>query len=291
MALLHIILTMLFSECLSLTYVDLSHSLHNDTMYWPTAIPVTVEVVAKGETAKGYWYEANNICLAEHAGTHIDAPAHFFKDRWHVDDIPLSRLMGPGVVLDIQEKAKKNPLAELTVDDITRWTEVNGPLPDGVVVFVLTGWGSRYGDKQAYFGSNSSDGSNLKFPGISVDAAKYLTALKTDSGLGVVGVGLDTPSLDNGASTTFPTHVELFKHNIYGLENVANLERLPTKGFHVTVMPMKIREGSGSPARIFASIPDAGDDACARYGARSGAVTYLAPVLLVLIAVVFIVTI
>lgn len=55
MALLHIILTMLFSECLSLTYVDLSHSLHNDTMYWPTAIPVTVEVVAKGETAKGYW--------------------------------------------------------------------------------------------------------------------------------------------------------------------------------------------------------------------------------------------
>lgn len=46
-------------------------------------------------------------------------------------------------MVDIQEKAKKNPLAELTVDDITRWTEVNGPLPDGVVVFVLTGWGSR----------------------------------------------------------------------------------------------------------------------------------------------------
>lgn len=68
-------------------------------------------------------------------------------------------------------------------------------------------------------------------------------------------------------------------------------QRLPTKGFHVTVMPMKIREGSGSPTRIFASIPDAGDDACARYGARSGAVAYLAPVLLVLIAVVFIVTI
>ncbi|ROT82084.1 cyclase [Penaeus vannamei] len=128
---------MLFSECLSLTYVDLSHSLHNDTMHWPTVLPVTVEVVAKGETAEGYWYESNNICLAEHAGTHLDSPAHLFKDRWHVDEIPLSRLMGPGVVLDIQEKAKKNPLAELTVDDITSWTEANGPLPDGAVVFVL----------------------------------------------------------------------------------------------------------------------------------------------------------
>nr|XP_027208026.1 uncharacterized protein LOC113801793 isoform X1 [Penaeus vannamei] len=291
MALLHLILAMLFSECLGVTYVDLSHSLHNDTMHWPTAMPVTVQVVAKGETTKGYWYESNNICLAEHAGTHLDAPAHFFKERWHADDIPLSRLMGPGVVLDIQEKAKKNPLAELAVDDITSWTEANGPLPDGAVVFVLTGWGSRYGDKLAYFGSNNSDGSNLKFPGISLDAAKYLTALKGDSGLGVVGVGLDTPSLDNGASTTFPTHVELFEHNIYGLENVANLERLPAKGFHVTVMPMKIREGSGGPARIFASIPDADDVVSAHFSGRSGAVKYLAPILLVLIAVVLIITV
>ncbi|XP_047476766.1 isatin hydrolase-like [Penaeus chinensis] len=286
MALLHVILTMLFSECLSHIYVDLSHTLDNDTMHWPTAIPVSVEVVAKGETVKGYWYEANNICLAEHAGTHIDAPAHFFEGGWHVDEIPLALLMGPGVVLDIQEKTENNPLAELTVDDITRWTEANGPLPAGVVVFVLTGWGNRYGDKQSYFGSNSSDGSNLKFPGISVDAAKYLTALKIGSEQRVVGVGLDTPSLDNGASTTFPTHVELFEHNIYGLENVANLKELPAKGFHVTVMPMKIHKGSGGPARIFATIPEPGD-ACARHSSTAG--TYLAPVLLVFIALVFII--
>ncbi|XP_069977896.1 uncharacterized protein [Penaeus vannamei] len=276
MALLHLILAMLFSECLGVTYVDLSHSLHNDTMHWPTAMPVTVQVVAKGETTKGYWYESNNICLAEHAGTHLDAPAHFFKERWHADDIPLSRLMGPGVVLDIQEKAKKNPLAELAVDDITSWTEANGPLPDGAVVFVLTGWGSRYGDKLAYFGTNNSDGSNLKFPGISLDAAKYLTALKGDSGLGVVGVGIDT-------STANPTHVELFEDNIYVLENVAKLEMLPAKGFRVIVKPMSTKRVTDStipdngfqvmmnptnttkegivPVRIFASIQVADDDA------------------------------
>ncbi|XP_042880405.1 isatin hydrolase-like isoform X2 [Penaeus japonicus] len=240
-------------------------------------------------------YESNNICLAEHTGTHLDAPAHFFKDRWHVDEIPLSHLIGPGVVLDIQDKVKDNPLAELTVSDITSWTDANGPLPDGVIVFVLTGWGSRYGNKSAYFGPNSSGGSNLTFPGISVDAAKHLTAYYNDTGRRVVGVGLDTPSVDNGASVTFPTHVELFEHNVYGLENVANLEMLPGKGFQVTVMPMKIREGSGGPARIFATIPGADDAGCAsataHTSARSSAVTYLAPVLFILIAIVLIVTI
>ncbi|XP_069977899.1 uncharacterized protein [Penaeus vannamei] len=197
----------------------------------------------------------------------------FVDDRWSADDIPLSHLKGPGVVLDIREKVKKNPLAELTVDDITSWTEANGPLPHGAVVFVLTDWNSWLGDKLPAYHSVVNI---TEFSGISLDAAKYLTALKGDSGLGVVGVGIDT-------STANPTHVELFEDNIYVLENVAKLEMLPAKGFRVIVKPMSTKRVTDStipdngfqvmmnptnttkegivPVRIFASIQVADDDA------------------------------
>lgn len=126
----------------------------------------------------------------------------------------------------------------------------------------------------------------------------------------VVGVGLDTPSMDHGPSTHFPTHIELAKANIFGLENLADLsvssireeryggrsreghaykrleigvrkgqaervpvyleresyydtkifsflcpQELPTTGFYLTVMPMKIVGGSGAPTRVIATIP------------------------------------
>ena len=65
-------------------------------------------------------------------------------------------------------------------------------------------------------------------------------------------VGLDTPSIDHGPSVTFDTHVRLFRSNIPALENLANLDRLPPKGFTVIALPMKTRAGSGGPTRVVA---------------------------------------
>ena len=67
-------------------------------------------------------------------------------------------------------------------------------------------------------------------------------------------IGLDTPSIDHGPSTHFGSHVTLFQHGVPAFENVANLDRLPAKGFTVIALPMKIRGGSGGPLRIVAML-------------------------------------
>nr|XP_045594668.1 isatin hydrolase-like isoform X1 [Procambarus clarkii] len=239
------------------SYVDLTYSFDESAMKWPSRQPFSREEHARGYTPRGYWYESYSFCMSEHAGTHMDAPSHFAEGKWSIDQIPITHFMGQGVVVDIQDKVENNPVAELTSDDLMTWMDEHGPLPDGVILFVRTGWGKRYGNKTAYFGTDTNDTSNLIFPGINPGAAQLLTGYEAATGRRVFGVGLDTPSLDNGPSTLFTSHVELFTANIYGLENVANLEKLPTTGFQVIVMPMKIRGGSGAPVRIIATLSDA----------------------------------
>jgi kynurenine formamidase len=68
-------------------------------------------------------------------------------------------------------------------------------------------------------------------------------------------MGLDTPSMDYGQSKDFKTHQILLGANKPGFENVANLDKLPTKGISVIALPMKIGKGSGGPLRIIAQVP------------------------------------
>ncbi|XP_064077723.1 isatin hydrolase-like [Macrobrachium nipponense] len=238
--------------------VDLSHDVDENSAVWITREPYEIVKSTKGYAAGGYWYETYRFCMSEHTGTHLDAPSHFAEGKWSVEQIPLDHLMGPGVVIDIRDKVVKDPNAELTTDDVMSWLDEHGPLPNGVIVFVRTGWASRYSNKTAYFGTDKNDTTKLVFPGISKGAAQLLVSHEAVSGNKVVGVGLDTPSLDYGKSQDFETHQTLMRANVYGLENVANLDRLPTKGFNVIVMPIKLRGGSGGPARILATMPSSG---------------------------------
>ena len=61
--------------------IDLTYPYDEHTISWPTAKPYALEVVAAQRTDAGYWYAANNICLAEHSGTHMDAPIHFAEGK------------------------------------------------------------------------------------------------------------------------------------------------------------------------------------------------------------------
>jgi kynurenine formamidase len=81
------------------------------------------------------------------------------------------------------------------------------------------------------------------------EAAKWLIQNRK-----INAVGIDTASIDNGQSQTFETHVALMSENVAAFENVANLEKLPAKGFHIIALPMKIQGGSGAPLRIVAFI-------------------------------------
>lgn len=235
-------------------WVDLTHDFSSETIYWPTGEGFKLETVFEGITDKGYFYDAKKYCAEEHGGTHIDAPVHFAEGRLTLDEIPLERLTGPAVVIDVSERAIKNADYEISVGDITGWEEVNGKIPDGTIVLINTGYGRYWPDRSKYMGTDKKGieaVKDLHFPGLGPEAAKWLIDNRSIS-----AVGIDTPSIDYGQSVLFETHRALFKDNVPAFENVANLDKLPAKGALVFALPMKIKGGSGGPLRIIALVPE-----------------------------------
>jgi kynurenine formamidase len=230
--------------------IDLSYPFDQSTVYWPTAEAFKLETDFEGVTDKGYFYSAYRYSAAEHGGTHLDAPVHFAKGHNTVDRIPLAQLMGNGIVIDVSDKAASNRDYLVSVADFENWERRNGRIAPGTIVFLRTGFGKYYPDRKLYLGTDERGAgavAKLHFPGLDPAAARWLTQNRS-----IKAIGLDTASIDYGQSTLFESHRILFEKNIPALENVANLDQLPVKGFSVIALPMKIKGGSGGPVRIVA---------------------------------------
>lgn len=235
------------------SWVDLTHPLNEQAVFWPTAKMFELETVAEGETEGGYYYSAYNFSAAEHGGTHIDAPVHFAAGRLATDEIPVEQLVGPAAVVDVKV-ASTDPDYQIRVEDVTAWEATNGPLPVGAIVLFNTGFAQFYPDRERYMGTaeRGADAvADLHFPGLHPELARFLASERD-----IKAVGLDTPSIDYAQSTDFASHVALYEENIYGLENVANLDSLPATGATVIALPMKLEGGSGGPVRIVAHLPE-----------------------------------
>ena len=234
------------------SWIDLTHPFSDRTVYWPTdTAGFELEELAYGPTEGGWFYASYRFASAEHGGTHLDAPIHFAEGRLTTDRIPLSGLIGPAAVVDVSGRA--TPDYQVTTADLQGWEAAHGPLPDGGILLLRTGWGARWDDRAAYLGTDRTGPeavAELHFPGLAPDAARWLVAER-----GIVAVGIDTPSIDHGQSTDFASHVVLYSENMAGFENVANLDRLPEAGAFVVALPMKIEGGSGGPLRIVAFVP------------------------------------
>lgn len=232
--------------------IDLSYPFGPDTVYWPTAEAFHLDTDFEGVTDKGFYYSAYKYAAAEHGGTHIDAPVHFAKGRYSVDQIPLEQLIGPAVLIDVTKQCETNADYRVTVADIENWEKTHGRLPNNTILFLRTGFGLHYPDRKKYLGTDERGAdavAKLHFPGLHPDAARWLTTQRS-----IKAIGLDTASIDYGQSTLFESHQILFEKNIPAFENVANLDKLPVKGFSITALPMKIQGGSGGPLRIIATL-------------------------------------
>jgi len=231
--------------------VDMTYSFDDQTIYWPTAKGFEWQKESWGQSAGGYWYTAARYSASEHGGTHLDSPIHFGEGRMAADEIPVASLVGQTAVIDISKACAGNADYRLSVEDITAWEHEHGQIPTDSIVLIKTGWGKFWPDKKKYLGTDApGDTANLHFPGISKEAAEFLAKQRK-----LDGVGIDTASLDHGPSKDFIAHQILNGANIYGLENVANLERLPAKGATLIALPMKIKGGTGGPVRIIAILP------------------------------------
>ena len=234
--------------------VDLSHSYDAQTIFWPTAMEgFKLEKVADGMTPGGYYYAANNFCTAEHGGTHLDAPVHFAQGRQSADQIPLDRLMGRAIVIDVTDAASRSADYQVTTEDLFRWEGAHGPIPADAIVLLRTGFSKRWPDAAAYLGTAERGEpavAKLHFPGLHPDAARWIVANRP-----IKAIGIDTASIDFGQSTLFESHRVLYDKNVPAFENLTNLDRLPEQGANVIALPMKIGGGSGAPLRAVAILP------------------------------------
>lgn len=254
-----LVLVMVGVTATSAELFDLSYTFNENAPTSPKFSAFRQELQRSGRNKLGIWVEVHSFCSSEHSGTHINAPRHHYETGWAVNDIPNARLWRvPGVVVDVSKRISqsRNKNYEVTVRDLEAWEREHGVIPDRALVFIHTGWGKMVNNSGAYTGVDPLN--NLNFPGVGKGAAEWLVKHGSDHGhdTGVVGVGIDTLSLDKGVSVRFPAQVKLFQSNIYGVENVANLDKLPESGFYVTVMPMKIGGGSGAPARVIAEVDE-----------------------------------
>ncbi|MBC6937092.1 MAG: cyclase family protein [Chloroflexi bacterium] len=193
----------------------------------------------------GFYIQRWNF--TEHAGTHVDIPAHFISGGETVDNYPADLLVGPAVVIDISAKAAENADAALDVADIEAWESANGKIPTGAVVFLYSGWDVRWDDPEAF---RNADANGVQhYPGFSPDAAAFLVEQRD-----IRGIGVDTLSLDIGASTTFDVHVTVLAAGKYGIEGVANLAAIKDRQATVFVGVPRWENGSGGPARVLAVI-------------------------------------
>ncbi len=234
------------------TVVDLTHAFDAQTIYWPTEPGFVLQKGPAGFTEEGYFYSANRFAAPEHGGTHIDAPIHLFKAGQTVDQIPLSRLVGDGVCVDVARQCSADRDYLVTVEDLLAWERDHNTSLVEKIVLVNTGYAERWPNRAKYLGTEAMGRaavSQLHFPGLDPAAATWLATRRH-----IKVVGIDTASIDHGPSLDFKSHVNLFRHNVPALENLAALVKLPPVGFRVAALPMKIAEGSGSPCRVVAII-------------------------------------
>jgi kynurenine formamidase len=178
-------------------------------------------------------YNLELLLLSSHTGTHLDAPYHFIKNGIKINQIPLDRLIGKAILIKLQ-KTKNIPI---TKSDITSFEKKNGKILDHSSVFFFTAWQKNL-KKNNYFTEN---------PGLSKSAARYLASKKVNL------VGIDSPSIDLGKDGSFSVHRILSKNNILIVENLTNLNKISSKEFSFTILPLKIKNATGSPVRAVAS--------------------------------------
>ena len=224
--------------------VDLTHPFSPSLPVYPGYNPIRVRprfAVARDG------FSANEVTFDEHTGTHVDAPSHFVAGAMPADRLPADRLIAPLVVISIADRAAKDADTLVSVDDLQQWEKRHGRVPAGALVAMHSGWAARIGNADRFLNRDAKG--TLHAPGFSEAAARFLVAERD-----VIGVGVDTLSLDAGAAQKFVAHLAILGAGKYGVEMMANLGNVPPSGATVIVGAPKHEGATGGPARVLALV-------------------------------------
>ncbi len=221
-------------------WIDLSHTLEEGIPAWPTHARFSSTLYESQEL--GDVATHHGLTISEHTGTHMDAPLHFVPEgpaHYGTDGIPLESLAGRAATIEATDLGAGDLLG---VNRIRAWEREHGPIERGDRVLVRYGWDERW--------TTGLEGRRFleDWPGLSGEAAEYLV------GKGTALVGCDTLAVDAAGSRENPAHHALLGNEVYVVENLKNLGRLPPFSFFMA-FPLKIKGGSGSPVRAVALVP------------------------------------
>jgi kynurenine formamidase len=217
--------------------VDLTHTTWPEFPTFFNKPQLEIEMLT---TLKKDGFNTRRWHIHEHTGTHMDAPYHFTDDKESADRIPVESLVAPLVVINIVDRAAKDPDTQLTADDIKAWESKNGTLPDRCCVAMNSGW-----DQHVKTDKFRND---MHFPGFHPDTVELLLSRNA------VGIIVDTLSLDHGQSKDFKTHYTWLGAGHWGIEAVANLGQVPETGATVVIGGPKIEGATGGPTRVIALV-------------------------------------
>jgi kynurenine formamidase len=224
--------------------IDLSQALEPGIPV-PLGFPRPVKEVFLSQ-ARGDVANVEIVAFGVHSATHCDAPSHFFSQLRTVDELPPDCLIGTAVVVDLRNKQGK---VAIEADDFQRWeATMNEPILPGDIVLLHTGHSARWTT-----GESASAYWQGGWPYLAASAVEYLAA-KPIRAIGVESFDPDWVDLHDLASARFPAHRTFLPKGILIVENLTNLDKIPTRRCQFIALPLKLKGCSGSPVRAVAVV-------------------------------------
>lgn len=220
--------------------IDLTHTLDEDSPSWDKGCGFVSSLICDyQECSTSVKFRIQHLNMPTGIGTHMDAPAHCIPKALTVDQIPLSQLIAPAIVIDVSKKS--NEYYSLTIEDVSDFEKQYGTIPEGAFVLINTGWSHSWNQPERYH-------NNYRFPSVSKEAAELLISRH------IMGIGIDTLSPDRPESD-YPVHHLFLSRDKIIVENVANPEQLPMIGSYIMIAPLNIKNATEAPVRLIGLIP------------------------------------
>ena len=208
--------------------IDLTHTLFDGLEGFPGNPDVEIKPFNQIDDGG---YRVNTLYMDGHTGTHLDVPRHVFHDGQPLDELDLNKCIGPAFRISLVKKAGD----EITIADLQPY---ENKIKDLKRIVIATGWSSKFGTGEFY----------QNYPGFTFDAASWLIDT------GVVLVGIDMPSVHPGPEMGLQVHHIFLKAGIVVVEAIAAPEQIPFDEFELICLPLSIKGGDGSPARVVAIV-------------------------------------
>ena len=239
------------NEAKKLKWVELSHSLNNDSPYWSGIPEGSVKL---GEVVFD-WGNPMLECQIQtfkfpgQFGTHIDFPGHFVKGAVLSDAFGVRDGVFPLCVIDVTEKVAADCRYAVTVQDIQDYEAKYGPIPDGAFVALRTDWYKHWPDMDALSGA-AADGSE-NFPGWSLDALKYIYEVRNAAANGHEALDTDA-SAEAAKAGDLACERYVLEQGKLQVEVLRNLDQVAPAGAVIFVAWPRIEGAVGLPVRCWA---------------------------------------